>query len=205
MPRQALSDVQLAETRARIVAEAGRIVLREGYAALSMRSLAKAVGLTAGALYRYFPTKQHVLMGYCADALDALTEQLRRIETEEGEPLRAIERMMVEYGTFALSDPDRFRVVFLDPEVGRIELTDPKTLDGYRVLQAAVDRAQGAGLFRPMAADDIARLLIASVHGIVVMAVTIREIDFSDAGTLVAAAARTMLRGLAVAPDEVGR
>ena len=197
MPRPAMSSDQFAETQARIVSEAGRIVQSEGYAALSMRQLAAGLGMTAGALYRYFPTKQHVLMAYCGAALDELTEALRRIETEEPQPLRALERMMVAYGAFALSDTDRFRVVFLDPDVGKIELTDATTLDSYRVLQGAVLRAQEAGLLRPVPAEDAARILAGCVHGLVVMAITIREIDFGDIEPLVATAVRTTLRGLA--------
>lgn len=203
MPRPAMTDEQLAATRDGIVAEAGRIVVSKGYAALSMRTLAAAVGLTAGALYRYFPTKQHVLMAYCADALNAFTKRMLAIDAEETEPLRSIERMAVAYGSFALEDTDRFRIIFLDAEVGKIEITDPRILDGYRVLLATIERAQGLDLFRPMETGDIARILVASVHGIVVMAVTVREIDFSDADALVTSAVRTVLRGLARNPEEI--
>ncbi|MGX5773705.1 TetR/AcrR family transcriptional regulator [Methylorubrum zatmanii] len=198
-----MTDEQLAATRDGIVAEAGRIVVSKGYAALSMRTLAAAVGLTAGALYRYFPTKQHVLMAYCADALNAFTKRMLAIDAEETEPLRSIERMAVAYGSFALEDTDRFRIIFLDAEVGKIEITDPRILDGYRVLLATIERAQGLDLFRPMETGDIARILVASVHGIVVMAVTVREIDFSDADALVTSAVRTVLRGLARNPEEI--
>lgn len=198
-----MTDEHLAATRDGIVAEAGRIVVSKGYASLSMRTLAAAVGLTAGALYRYFPTKQHVLMAYCAEALDSFTKRLLAIHADETEPLRCIERMAVAYGAFALEDTDRFRIIFLDAEVGKIEMTDPRILDGYRVLLATIERAQGLELFRPMETGDIARILVASVHGIVVMAVTVREIDFSDADTLVASAVRTVLRGLARPPEEI--
>lgn len=203
MPRPALTDEHLAATRDGIVAEAGRIVVSKGYAGLSMRTLAAAVGLTAGALYRYFPTKQHVLMAYCAEALDSFTKRLLAIDADETEALRSIERMAVAYGAFALEDTDRFRIIFLDADVGKIEMTDPRILDGYRVLLATIERAQGLELFRPMETGDIARILVASVHGIVVMAVTFREIDFSDADTLVASAVRTVLRGLARPPEEI--
>lgn len=198
-----MTDEHLAATRDGIVAEAGRIVISKGYAGLSMRTLAAAVGLTAGALYRYFPTKQHVLMAYCAEALDSFTKRLLAIDADETEPLRSIERMAVAYGAFALEDTDRFRIIFLDAEVGKIEMTDPRILDGYRVLLATIERAQGLELFRPMETGDIARILVASVHGIVVMAVSVREIDFSDADTLVASAVRTVLRGLARHPEEI--
>lgn len=198
-----MSDDELAAMQARIVLEAGRIVQAEGYAALSMRQLAAGLGLTAGALHRYFSTKQHVLLASCGAALDELTEALRRIEAGEPKPLRALERMMVADGDFALAATDRFRVVLLDPDVGEIEIPDTKALDGYRVLQGTVRQAQEAALLRPIPNHDIACILVGCVHGLVVMAITIREIDVSDIEPLVATAARATLRGLAPSDVEI--
>ena len=49
-------------TEAAIRAAALRLIAQHGYEALSMRRLAEEVGLGAAALYRYFPTKQAILM-----------------------------------------------------------------------------------------------------------------------------------------------
>lgn len=201
MPRPALSDAQIAGARARILIEAARIVSAEGFGALSMRRLAKAVGLTAGALYRYFPTKQHVLLAYCVDALDRLTRELKEIVAQEDDPLRALERMLIAYGDFALKDADRFRVLFLDPEANKLELDDPGGLDGYRLLQEVAAKARSSGSLRPLPVEDISRILLASVHGVCVLAATVRDIDFSDARALVREAARNAVRGLSIRGD----
>lgn len=196
MPRPALSDSQLLEARARILAEAARIISAEGYGALSMRKLASAVGLTAGALYRYFPTKQDVLRTYCTEALDGLTHRVERILGETADLPAALERALLAYGDFALDDVDRFRILFLDLEITTFELDEQTALSAYRLLLEAVRRAVAAGLLRPLPAADITRILIASAHGVCVLAVTVREIDFSDARLLVAESVRNALRGL---------
>lgn len=196
MPRPALSDAQLVEMRARILAEAARIISAGGYGDLSMRKLASAVGLTAGALYRYFPTKQDVLRTYCIEALDGLTRQSERILRETSDILEALERLLIAYGDFALDDADRFRILFLDLEVASFELDEPSALGGYRLVQETAGRALAAGLLRPLPVADITRILVASVYGVCVLAATVRELDFSDARTLAAESVRNALRGL---------
>lgn len=203
MPRPALNDDQLAEARARILAAAGRIISAEGYGALSMRRVATAVGLTAGALYRYFPTKQDVLRTYCIEALDQLADECNRILLETDEALLALERILIAYGDFALDDPDRFRILFLDPQVTRLELDDPSVLNGYELLLDTVERVQSGGLLRPLPTADIARILLASVHGVCALSVTVREIDFSDARALAGEAVRNALRGLSSTPGDL--
>lgn len=203
MPRPALSEFQLSETRARILEQAGRIISDAGYIAFSMRKLAGAVGLTAGALYRYFPTRQAVLVAYCSSALDTLARDCKQIADNEPNALRALERMLLTYADFAMDDPGRFRVLFLDPEVTRLELDAPGALDAYDVVLRTVEHARNAGLLRPLPVIDIARILLASVHGVCVLAVTVREIDFSDERSLVVESVRNALRGLSVPMEEV--
>jgi AcrR family transcriptional regulator len=60
MPRPPLTETQVKAGRARIVKAALKIIGSEGFEALSMRTLADAVELTPGALYRYFASKDEV-------------------------------------------------------------------------------------------------------------------------------------------------
>ena len=59
MARTQGSDGTKTETRLREVAE--ELIAAQGYAAVSMRQIAKAVGVQVGALYRYTPDKQTLL------------------------------------------------------------------------------------------------------------------------------------------------
>lgn len=168
-----------------------------------MRLLADTMNLSAGALYRYFPTKQAVLMAYCLDEIEGLTRNCERIVGEERDPVRALERMLLAYADFALDDPGRFRVLFLDPEVTKLQFDDPRGLEAYDLILKSVARAQEAGLLRSLPPADGARVLLASVHGVCVLAATVREIDFSDARSLVVESVRNALRGLSACGEGV--
>lgn len=92
MARKAGSHSEI--TGPRIRAEAQRLFARHGFAAVSMRQIAAAVGVQAGALYLYTPDKEALLFALlethmkdllaawaavprCGDALDALERFVR--------------------------------------------------------------------------------------------------------------------------------
>ena len=56
------TDITAADTALNIRREAVRLFAQYGYAAVSMRKIASAVGVMPGALYHHFPTKQDLLM-----------------------------------------------------------------------------------------------------------------------------------------------
>ena len=70
------------KTRQAICTAAVRLIARYGYEALSMRRLAEEVGLGAAALYRYFPTKQAMLVSlmeaHMVEMLDAWAAEQAR-------------------------------------------------------------------------------------------------------------------------------
>lgn len=61
---------------------AKRRLLAEGLSALSLRSVARDMGLVPSALYRYFPSHAHLLSALAADAADSLVDAVR--EAQEG-------------------------------------------------------------------------------------------------------------------------
>jgi AcrR family transcriptional regulator len=69
MARTAGSDGK--KTRASIHAKALELIVRHGFEALTMRQLADAVGLQAGALYHYYPSKQALLCALIEAHLNA--------------------------------------------------------------------------------------------------------------------------------------
>ena len=53
------------ERRARIVAAAERAFVRHGFHATTMQHVAEEAGMSAGNLYRYFPSKEAIVEGLC--------------------------------------------------------------------------------------------------------------------------------------------
>ena len=56
--------------RAEIIATASALIRQRGYHGVALKDVAQAVGITAPALYRHFPSKQALLVATISDGLD---------------------------------------------------------------------------------------------------------------------------------------
>lgn len=198
MPRHALTDDQLATTRRSILREAAAIISRDGYAALSMRRLAAALGLSAGALYRYFPTKQHVLMGYWSEALEDLRGRLERLDDSARPHLDVLRDMLDAYADFGLEDKDRFRLLFMENDFGIFEefSRDYNVFSVYNIVESRIKSAVTSGALPCLHAKTICQLLWASVHGVLSLGLCVPQLGFGDLSSLARLAAETCLSGI---------
>lgn len=86
--------------RAEVVLGAAHVFAERGYDQTSVPDLAEALGLAAGSLYHYFPSKGHLLRAICDQLMDPLLEQAEELLAEPREPaeqLRALVRLWVEH------------------------------------------------------------------------------------------------------------
>ena len=72
------------ETRRRIMAVAGERFRCEGIAASGLAGIMTAAGMTNGAFYPHFQSKTELVRESLAAAMDAQTEELRKIVTGDG-------------------------------------------------------------------------------------------------------------------------
>jgi AcrR family transcriptional regulator len=99
------------ETRERIVA-AARVAFEErGLDGLSMRDIAKAVGVTPMAIYRHFDGKQSLIDMLVLDALEEWSAVVAAIAPAE--PLEWLRRIGAAHLDFALIKPRRYEAAFL--------------------------------------------------------------------------------------------
>ena len=68
------TKAQQDETRARIVRAATALIVAQGYDSTSMKDIARAAGIGDATIYKYFPTKERLVIGY----FDLLAEQALR-------------------------------------------------------------------------------------------------------------------------------
>ena len=79
-----------AERRAHIMAAARRCFVREGFHASSMQDLVGEAGMSSGAVYRYFASKDAVIEAIAADNLDQVVAVLARAIADGASPQAAI-------------------------------------------------------------------------------------------------------------------
>lgn len=155
-------------TTEEILGAAWSIVRSDGLAALSMRKLANSVGLTAGALYRYFPSKMDIYDALFVEGhreLQAFMGSAPRGEDPEASFRESGHRLMA----FCAADWTRYALLFqrpipgFTPSEGAMALARTsyqRLLDELAALeitgQAAVDlwAAVHMGLTSQQAAND---------------------------------------------------
>lgn len=91
---------------------ARRLFARHGYAAVSMRQIAAAVGVQAGALYAYTPDKQALLAGLLIEHMELL---LAAWDDRPGDPpLDRLERFARFHLAYSLDHPDEVFLSYME-------------------------------------------------------------------------------------------
>lgn len=105
-------------TGPRIRAAALRLFAQHGYAAVSMRQIAKEVGVQAGALYNYTPDKQSLLYslmeGHMRELLAAWRAQAAPDEQDPTDAMALLERFVRFHIGFHMQRPDAVFIAYME-------------------------------------------------------------------------------------------
>ena len=161
---------QREERREAILQAASRLITRDGLAGLSMRLLAKEVGVPAPTLYGYFPSKEAVIQELTEEKVRLLGES---ILSEASEQPPGIPRLMAfarGYRRFAHSGRDYYDLFMIQPEARKDQQmhADHATgLDLIKTLAVDVEAAIALGQLRPMDSRQTILALWTMAHGYV--------------------------------------
>ena len=163
MPRPKVHDAAL---RTRLLECAGETLSTGGLAALSLRTLAAAVGTSTTAVYALFGGKPGLLEALHAEAFSRLGARLCAVPAgiDPVEDLIALGRA---YRDAALAEPHFYEVMFggaLPAGTGWWSAAAP----AFRPLAELVERAVACGALRPgTPVATVSLALWATVHGLV--------------------------------------
>lgn len=165
-----------ADTRARIIATAARLLQNDGPSAVTTRAVADGAGVQAPAIYRLFGDKDGLLEAVAEHVMsEFVTSKAATVQAaaDEGvdplEDLRAGWQNQIDFG---LSNPVLFRL-----------LSDPSRVDrslasqsGLRVLEARVHRIAAAGRLRVSESRAVGIIQAAGAGAILTMLATPHEL-----------------------------
>ncbi|MFE9724219.1 TetR/AcrR family transcriptional regulator [Streptomyces sp. NPDC005794] len=164
-----------ARLRHEIVAAAVELLDETGdESAVTLRSVARRVGIAAPSIYRHFPDQPAVMLAVVRSAFDELDEQLRGAMEAAGDAPR--ERLMALCGSylrFAQAHPGRYRTMFgglwvPDLSEGSVTEDDMVALgqESLRLLAEALEGCVAAGraVSDDVPADAVALWL--GLHGL---------------------------------------
>jgi AcrR family transcriptional regulator len=99
------------DLRAALVAEGLKLLKGAPAEALSLREIARNVGVSATAVYRHFPDKAALIDAMCEVGDEKLAEAFRKAMAKEKSEADAFSAMGRAYVTFALANPALFRLM----------------------------------------------------------------------------------------------
>ena len=103
------------------ILDAGRRQLAEhGSAALSLRAVAREVGMVSSAVYRYFPSRDDLLTALIVDSYSAVGEVAEQAEAavRRGDPMARWLALVRAVRQWAVANPQQYALIFGSPIPG---------------------------------------------------------------------------------------
>ncbi len=117
---------------------------KEGHERLSLRELAGDVGVTTGAPYRHFGSREALLRALADDGLNELGVVFERALQLEAEPEQRLREACRSYLEFARRRPNLYRLIFVDNgHWVEEEVVSRGTLPSYEMFKRLVQEAAG--------------------------------------------------------------
>jgi AcrR family transcriptional regulator len=102
------------ETRSEILGAAREIFVRHGFEGFSIRTLAREVGCSLGAIYLYFTSKEELFDVLVEESFAHLYEALGILLKERGkDPARQLKRGLRLYVEWGLKHPSEYQIAFV--------------------------------------------------------------------------------------------
>lgn len=169
MPK--ISEEQQERRRQQIIEAARECFTAQGFHNTSMQDIFQASGLSAGAVYRYFPSKHELVKAIAADSLNAALAALSSAGTDSrsmADSVAALGGMFATDGTLAGIRPMIMQIWAEAPR-------DPSIAAVSReVLSYLIGRIEG--VLPPGTPPEAARLLMATIQGFLIQSLVFQDV-----------------------------
>lgn len=206
MARPELSLQYRDDMRRRMAAAALRIVLEQGGEALSLRSLAEAVGISHTLPYRYFRNKDALMAQLRCDAVECFEARVHAADAGLEAPLPRLEALFRAYIEFARRHPGEYRLIFSSeqppPDRHPALLAARRRMFDHAegIVQACID----AGLMQGQA-REIAHTYWIALHGLMTLHVAHQLVHGYTLETLAPALLKRLLGTVSAPPETTAR
>jgi AcrR family transcriptional regulator len=182
-------------TREAVLAAARARLERDGASGLSLRAVARDLGVTAPALYAYVEGKGELLAAIAGAHFERLADRFAAVDAAD--PVERIRGLSRAYVDHALESPALFELLFRYPPAptAGIDAFPPATR-AFESALAATTAAAEAGLLRVPDVGLAAMTMWAAVHGAAQVLLMGFPLDDLGAAAFVDSVIDTMLAGL---------
>jgi len=166
--RAILTVEEVGAFRGKAVAAATRLFAERGYRGVTLRSLAKELGVSPMTPYRYFENKEELFSMVRTEAFRRFADAQRDAVAGITAPKDALRMLGRAYVSFAIDEPDAYHIMFelLQAPAGTYPELEAEQARSFSYLHEAVQASVDAGLLE---GDSLRRAhyLWAQIHGLV--------------------------------------
>jgi AcrR family transcriptional regulator len=161
--------------REQVLDAARKIVLNEGFEALTMRKIAEAIEYAPGTIYLYFENRDAIAAELTQRGFEELLRAFAPAAAID-DPAERLIRTGELYVKFGLEHPETYRLIFMERYTTAVFDAKQKSSAGNQALQFLIDafdqlRAQGR-LATDATSAQLADTFWCAVHGIVSLKLT---------------------------------
>lgn len=176
-----------------IVAAAAELLETAGdEAAVTLRAIARKVGITAPSIYAHFADREEILSAVVAGTFPALVARLHAAAGAERDPVARLRAGCAAYLDFAAEQPHRYRVLFqrrpapgtADIPAADRSLNRMSGADAFAWLVDAITDCVRAGRSATPAPVDSAVQLWVALHGFATLRAAANDFPWPDPGAL---------------------
>lgn len=181
--------------RAALLSEAERMLRDDGLDGLSLRELARRVGVSHGAPRRHFADRQALLDALAESGFLRLGAELQAAAAGAGAEYEArLRATSAAYVRFASHDAALLELMFAGKHGGQSAVLEEAADRAFAVILELIREGQTTGVLEPRAPERIGLILFATVQGIAAL-VAAGLVDPTGVDGLVADAVERFLHG----------
>jgi AcrR family transcriptional regulator len=156
------------ELREACVREALRVIGESGVEALSLREVARRLGVSHQAPYKHYPSREHLLAEVVRRCFEGFASYLDGREHFD-DPLQDLDSLGRRYMDYARSHPLEYRLMFGTPWPAAAEHPDLSrdAVHAFEILRNVLRRLHGDGPAQRERVDMDALFIWSTIHGLV--------------------------------------
>jgi len=178
-------DRERQEMIERIMDAAREMFVQEGYEAVTLRKIARAIEYSPASIYQYFKDKESLVKAIIQqDQQDVRRAIMECMQLDE--PRERLTEMARRYADWGVSHPNHYRLLLAPPanwakQEDELRLNRPTPLEqeAVKILYESVKDAMQRGIFKEKYRDPslVAATLWAGIHGVIMLEITMSEYD----------------------------
>ncbi|MDV3124297.1 TetR/AcrR family transcriptional regulator [Mycobacterium sp. 21AC1] len=170
------------QLREEILDAATGLLLETGHAkAVSIRSVAKRVGVTSPSIYLHFADKDALLDAVCARYFEKLDEEMQRAATGQSSAIDVLHAQGLAYVSFARRTPELYRIATMgDPRPGS-DVDTTLNSAAFVHMCTSIKALIAEGIYPPGDPTSLALELWTAAHGVAAMLIAKPYLPWGDA------------------------